>query len=60
MKLERKFKVMRMFTELKDFNYEAPEMFYDKASGDIKIKEKKQENKKKLIQNVDDLNREKS
>jgi hypothetical protein len=49
-----------MFTDLKDFNYEAPEMFYDKASGDIKIKEKKQDNKKKLIQNIDDLNKEKT
>jgi hypothetical protein len=55
--------ILRMFSDLKDFDYEAPQMQYDKKSGDIKIIEGKQATntgpKKKVIGNVDDLEREK-
>lgn len=49
-----------MFTELKDFNYEPPQMFYDKQSGEIKIKQKQQEKKKKIIKTMDDLEKERN
>lgn len=48
-----------MFTDMKDFNYEAPQMYYDKQSGEIKIKEKETETKKKYIRNIDELEKEK-
>lgn len=40
-KVKKKLQILRMFTELKDFNYEAPNMTYDKKTGDINITEKK-------------------
>jgi hypothetical protein len=48
-----------MATDLKDFNYEAPSMYYDKKSGEIKIKEKEQDQKKKYIKNMDEFEKEK-
>jgi hypothetical protein len=59
LKVKRKLHVLRMYTEFKDFNYEPPQMYYDKASGDIKIKEKEVDRNKKIIKNIDDLNKEK-
>lgn len=58
-KVKRKLHVMKMFTEYKDFDYEPPQMFYDKQSGEIKIKEKHVQETKKIINNMDDLEREK-
>jgi hypothetical protein len=48
-----------MFTDMKEFDYEPPQMYYDKASGEIKIKEKVETLKKKHIKNFDDLEKEK-
>jgi hypothetical protein len=48
-----------MYTVEKDFNYQQPEMIYDKKTGDVKIIEKSREKKKKIIQSHDDLEREK-
>ncbi len=53
-----------MFSDLKDFDYEAPDMQYDKKTGEINIIEKKAEKKgssagKKIIANIDDLEKEK-
>lgn len=54
--LERKLKVIRMYTDLKEFNYEPPQMSYDKATGEIRIQEKKVEKKeKKIITNMDEM-----
>ncbi len=38
--VKRKLQVLRMYSELKDFDYEAPNMTYDKKTGDVKIVEK--------------------
>lgn len=57
--VKRKMNVMRMFTELKEFNYQQPNMYYDKATGEIKVKEKAAEEKKKVIKNINDLEKEK-
>ncbi len=53
-------KVMSYYTEQKDFDYEAPDMFYDKKSGEIKIQEKQKEegSAKKIIKNTNDLDLE--
>ena len=50
-----------MFSELKDFDYEAPQMAYDKKTGEVKIEKDKAKvaQKKKMIKNIDDLEREK-
>lgn len=48
-----------MFTDLKEFNYQPPNMYYDKASNEVKMKERTVEKKKKLIRNIDDLEKEK-
>jgi hypothetical protein len=36
-KLQRKINVLRMFTDYKTFNYEQPEMTYDKKTGNVTI-----------------------
>ena len=65
MQVRRKMQILRMFSDLKDFDYEPPQMSYDKKTGDIKIVEGKQAQKdakqpaKKIIGNVDDLEKEK-
>ena len=48
-----------MFTDMKEFNYVPPAMYYDKQSGEVKMKEKVQTDKKKFIKNIDDLEKEK-
>jgi hypothetical protein len=35
-------------------------MYYDKQSNEVKIKEKENENKRKIIKNIDDLEKEKA
>lgn len=65
--VKRKLQVLRMYTELKDFDYEPPTMSYDRKTGDIKITENKtaaqkeaaRREGKKVITSVDDLEREK-
>jgi hypothetical protein len=42
MQVRRKMQILRMFSDLKDFDYEPPQMSYDKKTGDIKIVEGKQ------------------
>ena len=66
LQVRRKMQILRMFSDLKDFDYEAPQMQYDKKTGDIKIIEGgKQGGKqpagpaKKVIGSMDDLEREK-
>jgi hypothetical protein len=64
--VKRKMQVLKMFTDMKEFDYEAPEMSYDKKTGEINIQEKKvavggekgAAGKKKMIGSVDDLERE--
>jgi len=41
MQVRRKLHVLRMFGELKEFDYEPPNMAYDKKTGEVKILEKK-------------------
>ena len=57
--VKKKLNVLRMVTELKDFNYETPQMYYDKATGEIKMKEKEDDQKKTVIKNFDEFEREK-
>lgn len=59
MQVKKKLNLLRIFTDLKEFNYEAPQMYYDKQSGEIKIEEKKGEKKRKYIKNMDELEKEK-
>ena len=55
----RRLKFIRMSTEDRRFNYEQPEMTYDKKTGDVIIHEKNFDEKSKLISNLGDLEREK-
>ena len=50
--------MLRMYTEQKEFNYEQPEMIYDKKTGDVRIIEKQNKQKKTIIKNMDDLEKE--
>lgn len=62
MKVQRKLQVLRMFSDLKDFDYEAPSMSYDKKTGEVIVdhgKGAKEASKKKFIGNIDDLEKEK-
>ena len=68
LKVKRKLQVLRMFSDLKDFDYEPPKMSYDKKTGEIKIESKKEKDSskggrksggKKFIGNMDDLEKEK-
>jgi hypothetical protein len=56
--LQRKLNVLRMFTEYKDFNYEQPQMDYDKATGNVTILDPRDrvKPKKKIITSVDEIN----
>ena len=48
-----------MFTELKEFNYEPPNMYYDKQANEVKVKEREHEAQRKVIKNINDLEKEK-
>ena len=48
-----------MTSEESTFDYKAPEMEYDKATGDVTIKEEKKY-KKRIIRSTDDLLRERA
>ena len=58
LEFQRKLNLLKMYIVEKDFNYEQPEMIYDKKTGDVKIIEKSKE-KKKIIKSYDDLQKEK-
>jgi hypothetical protein len=58
LEFQRKLNLLKMYTEDKDFNYQQPEMIYDKKTGDVKIIERSKEKKKKIIQTHDDLQQE--
>lgn len=58
-KVKKRLNLLRMATDLKDFNYEAPQMYYDKQTGEIKMHERKEGQSKTLIKNMDELEREK-
>lgn len=45
-KLQRKINILKMFTEYQDFNYEPPQMTYDKATGNVTIIDPKEERAK--------------
>ena len=57
--MKKKLQVLRMFTDMKEFDYEQPNMTYDKKTGEVKVQEKASNVKKRIINNVDDLEREK-
>lgn len=59
-KLSKKINYLKMHTTESKFNYEQPEMIYDKKTGDVKIIEKKVKKKERIIKNFDDLKREKT
>ncbi|CDW83242.1 UNKNOWN [Stylonychia lemnae] len=60
-KIDRQLKVLDMFTENREFNYEPPQMTYDKATGEINIIERKVEKKAtRIIKNMDDMRKEKT
>ena len=49
--------MLKMFTEQKTFNYEQPEMTYDKKTGNVTIIDPRDKHKKKkrIITNVDEV-----
>lgn len=51
--LMRKINILKMFTKHKEFNYEEPNMTYDKATGNVTIHESKQKNRR-IIKTFDD------
>lgn len=70
LQVRRKMQILRMFSDLRDFDYEPPTMQYDKKTGDIKIIEGGKgaqaagkaaaKSTKKVIGNVDDLEKERA
>lgn len=56
-KLQRKLNMLKMWTIDSEFNYQQPEMEYDRKTGDVTILEAKKK-KKKIIRNTDDLQKE--
>lgn len=60
-KLQRKFNVIKMFTDNQIFNYEQPTMTYNKETGDVIIHESTKFSKKKnrIIKNIDEVLNEK-
>jgi hypothetical protein len=55
-RLQRKINVLRMFTDHKMFNYERPDMTYDKKTGDVTIIDPRDKvKKKKIIHNMDEV-----
>ena len=56
----RKMEAIVMRTENRRFNYEQPEMTYDKSTGDVIIHEKNLNAKSKIIRNLSDLEKEKA
>ena len=56
----RKFNAIRMHTEQKEFNYEQPQMIYDKKTCDVRIIDMSKGAKKNIIRNMDDLERERA
>ena len=63
MSLERKFtkrmNTLKMYNEKKEFNYEPPQMRYDKESGEVIAIKKERGQKKKIIRNMEEYEREK-
>ena len=59
LKFNRQMNLMKMMTHDKEFNYEPPKMSYDKKTGDVKIFEPSKAKKKRIIRNLDDLQKEK-
>ena len=59
-KVKRKMNKLRMYTDNSEFNYEPPQMTYDKATGDVTILPKQIRKKPTIIQNHDDIDREKA
>ncbi len=56
MEARRKLKLMRVFTDFKGYDYEPPNMYYEKATGEIKMREDdgKKKAQKKIIRNMDE------
>lgn len=50
---------IKIRAEERKFNYEQPEMTYDKETGDVIIHEKSANKKTRIINNYDDLEKEK-
>ena len=54
--LQRKINVLKMFTKEREWNYEQPQMTYDKETGDVTIHTASELlKKKKIIRNFDDV-----
>jgi hypothetical protein len=58
LKLKAKINASMLYTQQSDFNYERPQLQYDKATGEINII-KKEQIKKTVIRSHDDLMKEK-
>ena len=56
--LQRKINILKLFTEEKEWNYEATQMTYDSATGEVTIHEKEKRGKK-IINNYDEYEQSK-
>jgi len=60
--LHKKMNVLKLFTEKRMFEYEKPQMTYDRETGEVEIfdpMEEKRKPKKKIIKDVDEIYAEK-
>lgn len=58
MKFNRKLNILKLYAEKPEFNYEQPQMIYDKKTGDVTILDTRPKNKK-IIKTFKDLDAEK-
>lgn len=59
-KLRKKLNMLKLMTQDREFTYEPPEMIYDKSTGDVEILPKKIKKKNTIVQNFDDVKRERA
>ena len=50
--------MIKSVTTLRDFNYDPPKMYYDKEAGEVKMEERPKPKVRKVINNPDELERE--
>lgn len=51
-------KILQMYTDYKEYNYETPKMSYDKDTGELVIEKPKARKEKKIIRGVAEIEEE--
>ena len=52
--IRSKMKILQMTTENRFFNYEPPQMYYDKVAKEVRIRPREAKKRKKIINNIDE------